>query len=455
MRLLIRTLLLSTLAAALATLALSSLAAWQPPAFLTLSDADRDGAVSRDELTSAMSAWLAGQPRASLDQFTSGLAASIPESAFLALISPPQSRSPKPEDVEKMIAALPARAPAKPTRPRKVLVICKCAGFVHSCIPLAAKTIEMLGEKTGAWSTTVSYEADVITAQNLKNYDAVFLNNTTGHFLDDVDPAVTAARKKALLDFVRSGKGLAGVHAASDSYHRSTEGAEILSRIAASLFAAADQNEDKAVDTTEINALAAKWFDSLDTAKSGKVATQDFRAGFSRLLFSTRGPRRSGPPAPPAARTGPDHQIGTWPDFNRMIGGFFKYHWNDPQHIVYKIDDPDSPLTAMFREGFEVNDETYTFGIRSWSRENLRVLTSVDYAKMSDADKLKEDYPREDHDYGLSWIRREGKGRVFYSAHGHSERVYALRPMLEHLLAGTQYALGDLKVNDRPSVKPK
>jgi hypothetical protein len=60
---------------------------------------------------------------------------------------------------------------------------------------------------------------------------------------------------------------------------------------------------------------------------------------------------------------------------------------------------------------------------------------------MSEADKLKEDYPREDHDYGLSWIRREGRGRVFYAAHGHSERVYALRPMLEHVLAGVQYAI--------------
>ena len=28
---------------------------------------------------------------------------------------------------------------------------------------------------------------------------------------------------------------------------------------------------------------------------------------------------------------------------------------------------------------------------------------------MSAADKAKEDYPRSDHDYGLSWIRREGK----------------------------------------------
>ncbi|MDQ2839637.1 MAG: ThuA domain-containing protein [Acidobacteriota bacterium] len=47
---------------------------------------------------------------------------------------------------------------------------------------------------------------------------------------------------------------------------------------------------------------------------------------------------------------------------------------------------------------------------------------------------------RQDHDYGLSWIRREGQGRVFYEAHGHDEKIYAIKPMLEHLLAGTQYA---------------
>ena len=49
--------------------------------------------------------------------------------------------------------------------------------------------------------------------------------------------------------------------------------------------------------------------------------------------------------------------------------------------------------------------------VEVWSRTNLHILTSIDYDKMSDADKAKEDYPRADHDYGLSWIRREGKGR--------------------------------------------
>ena len=105
-----------------------------------------------------------------------------------------------------------------------------------------------------------------------------------------------------------------------------------------------------------------------------------------------------------------------------MIGGFFKFHWVDPQLITVKIDDPKSPLTAMFHgQEFEIHDETYTFGMDTWSRKNLHILTSIDYDKMSDADKAKEDYPRADHDYGLSWIRREGKGRVFYEAHGHSE----------------------------------
>jgi uncharacterized protein len=38
-------------------------------------------------------------------------------------------------------------------------------------------------------------------------------------------------------------------------------------------------------------------------------------------------------------------------------------------------------------------------------------------------------------------------------AHGHHERNYAVTPLLEHLLAGIQYAAGDLKADDSPSVK--
>jgi type 1 glutamine amidotransferase len=108
----------------------------------------------------------------------------------------------------------------------------------------------------------------------------------------------------------------------------------------------------------------------------------------------------------------------------------------------------------MFKgQDWDINDETYTFNQESFSRENVHVLTSVNYDKMSAADKAKEPNPRSDHDYALSWIRREGKGRLFYEAHGHHERNYAIKPFLEHILAGVQYAIGDLKADDSPSSK--
>jgi len=60
---------------------------------------------------------------------------------------------------------------------------------------------------------------------------------------------------------------------------------------------------------------------------------------------------------------------------------------------------------------------------------------------------------RTDGDYALSYIRREGKGRVFYEASGHDESIYAMKNMSLHYLALMQYAMGDLKADDSPSVK--
>jgi hypothetical protein len=295
----------------------------------------------------------------------------------------PQKQFANPSDVSAMIAALPEKPPATPKSLRHVLVLCSASGFVHSSIPLASKMVEYLGDKTGAWMTTITYDPSAITAENLKQYDALFLDSTTGEFLDDPNnKTATQARRQALLDFVKSGKGLAGIHAATDSYHTS--------------------------------------------------------------------PR----PASPGAAAGPP--TGTWPEFNEMIGGFFKFHWSYPTLIRVKIDDRDSPLTSMFpSRGYDIVDETYTFAQDSFSRKRVHVLTSIDYKKMSAEDKAKEPAAtrRTDGDYALSYIQRVGNGRVFYEAHGHDERVYALRPFVAHMLAGIQYALGDLAADDSPSEK--
>ena len=46
---------------------------------------------------------------------------------------------------------------------------------------------------------------------------------------------------------------------------------------------------------------------------------------------------------------------------------------------------------------------------------------------------------------------KEGQGRVFVEVLGHDESIYKQPAMLGHILAGMQYALGDLQADDSPS----
>src|SRR5262249_19135483 len=128
-----------------------------------------------------------------------------------------------PSDVDKMMPALPDKAIARPAQPRKIPVLASARGFVHSSIPLAAKMLEEMGKKTGAWTATTTYDAADINTANLKQYDIIFLDSTTGCFLDDPnDKAATEARRAELLDFIRSGQGLAGLPTPTDSYPRAS-----------------------------------------------------------------------------------------------------------------------------------------------------------------------------------------------------------------------------------------
>ncbi len=301
----------------------------------------------------------------------------------------PQNQVAANVDVQQMLAALPAVAPATPKANRRVLVLARAGGFVHSSIPIAARTIEALGSvpvpgerpqgvQNHAWTTVITYDINDITAENLAQYDLVFLDNTTGQFLDDSDEAASAARRTALLDFVRSGKGLAGIHSATDSYHK------------------------------------------------------------------------GGAPL--------------WQEFNHMIGGSFKFHWNYPTAIWLKVDDVENPINRSFTRvspqtgervaaPMMVVDEVYTFSQDSWSRDRVRTLLSVDYDRMPQEikDQEPENGRRTDGDYGISYIRREGQGRVYVNVLGHDHGIYKIPAMLEHILAGMQYALGDLEgVDDTP-----
>jgi type 1 glutamine amidotransferase len=71
-------------------------------------------------------------------------------------------------------------------------------------------------------------------------------------------------------------------------------------------------------------------------------------------------------------------------------------------------------------------------------------------------DMTKNGIKRADNDFGVSWVHKYGKGRVFYCSLGHREETYWNPVMLKYYLSGIQFATGDLKADasPRPESKP-
>ena len=108
--------------------------------------------------------------------------------------------------------ALPTEPTVKPQQPRRVLVFYRCGGFIHTSIPHGNHAFAEMGRKTGAFTVDFADTYDVFNADNLNQYDAILLNNSTGMQFE------TPAQQNAFLDFVANGKGLIGIHAASDNF---------------------------------------------------------------------------------------------------------------------------------------------------------------------------------------------------------------------------------------------
>ncbi len=265
------------------------------------------------------------------------------------------------EMVEKILAAMPERAPGTPLQPRKLLVFSLCKGFAHGVIPTVERALTIMGHKTGAFEVVISSEMDAFTAENLAQFDAVLFNNTTQLTFEN------SAYRRALIDFVKGGKGVIGLHAATDNFY-------------------------------------------------------------------------------------------DWPEAAEMMGGLFDGHpWTAGGTWAVKLDEPDHPLNKPFESrAFLIKDEIYQI-TGPYSRDTHRVLLSLDM--IGSRNHQVEGIKREDNDFAISWIRSFGEGRVFYCSLGHNHEVLWNGAVLGHYLAGIQYALGDLEVDDTPSnsleVKPR
>jgi type 1 glutamine amidotransferase len=115
--------------------------------------------------------------------------------------------------LEQVRAALPARAPAKAAKQRTLLVFTLTKGYRHSSIPLGAEALKLMGERTGAYQTVVSDDPKLFSPEQIRRFDAICFLSTTG------TPFEEPALRESLLDFVRRGGGVVGIHAATDCFY--------------------------------------------------------------------------------------------------------------------------------------------------------------------------------------------------------------------------------------------
>jgi len=271
--------------------------------------------------------------------------------------SPAQLRQLTDKELAKMEQVIPAEAKAKPAKPRKVLVFWLCKGYFHESIPVINEAIELMGKKTGAYETVLSDDMNDFSAENLAKFDAVVFNNTTRLTFDD------PKQRESLMDFVKGGKGIIGIHAATDNFYN--------------------------------------WREAAD-----------------------------------------------------MMGGLFVAHpWTAGRTWAIKNVDPNNPINSAFDgKGFKIRDEIYRQK-KLRPVENRRILLALDLD--DPATRAAKGAEESDRDMPVSWIKDYGKGRVFYCGLGHNNRVIFRPDILQHYLAGIQFALGDLKVDATPVTESK
>ncbi|MRH99043.1 ThuA domain-containing protein [Kriegella sp. EG-1] len=130
--------------------------------------------------------------------------------------------------------------------------------------------------------------------------------------------------------------------------------------------------------------------------------------------------------------------------FSRLTGGSFDYHPKQ-QEIHVKEVDPNHPMVQAFKgKGLIHVDEPYFFK-NAYSEFNFRPLLYMEVDKIEGQKKeVKEKI------IYVSWIKKYGKGRVFYTSPSHNAQSLDNPELMQFFLDGMQYVVGDLKCDDSP-----
>jgi uncharacterized protein len=103
----------------------------------------------------------------------------------------------------------------------RVLYLTHSAGFKHAVLPTSEQVMRDLGKRSGAFEATVTQDCALISKSSLEQYAAVIFFTTGELPLDE-------GQKKALVEFVRSGRGFVGIHSATDTFYKWPEYLELV-----------------------------------------------------------------------------------------------------------------------------------------------------------------------------------------------------------------------------------
>ena len=120
--------------------------------------------------------------------------------------------------------------------------------------------------------------------------------------------------------------------------------------------------------------------------------------------------------------------FGNEPGFDKLVGGRFKSHQG--AEFAAKIVKPNHPAMKDVKE-FTAWDETYFHN--NHNTENRTVLM------------VREAMPGDPHTKPepWTWVRTQGKGRVFYTASGHDQRVWSHSDFHQLIKSGILWSVGD------------
>ena len=139
-----------------------------------------------------------------------------------------------------------------------------------------------------------------------------------------------------------------------------------------------------------------------------------------------------------------------WPEYGQMLGGYFDGHPWGQFNAPLVVEDSKFPGMKSFPATFTLFDEIYQ--IKDFSRQNVRVLLSLDAGKI---DLSGKGVKRTDKDFAVIWAKNYGNGRVLYNGLGHVQAVWERPDFQKMWLAMVPWSMGLIPGDATPRPKPE